>query len=351
MLVALSSVTGLAISPLPLSLPLLLALTGGVYLTSAAANTANQLLESPLDAQMPRTRGRPLVVRALSNTHAGLFGVGCAAVGGALLYYGCNPTTAALGLGNMVLYAGVYTPMKRLSIANTWVGAVVGAIAPVMGWTATGGAVWPTYASPVHVVDPPEWMASLLGWATDAASTATAVASSADLASTTLTNPLVALTLFSLLFSWQFPHFNALSHLIRQSYAISSYRMLSVLDPVRNATVALRHAALLVPVCALLAPLSGAVGWGFALTSAVPNGIMLARAWAFRRTINDKTARRLFWVSLWHLPVVLALMMVHKRDAVWGDLEWWKGLVGLRADNVREEQEVEQVAAVESQRI
>jgi len=328
-LVTLSSTAGLALSPLPLSIPLLLALTSGTYLTSAAANTFNQILESPLDAQMPRTRGRPLAARAISNVHAAVFGVGCAIVGGSILYWGCNPTTAALGLGNLVLYAAIYTPMKRISILNTWIGAVVGAIPPVMGWTATGGAIWPTTSQPIQWFAPPEWLSSFIGL-----DTSTAV-DAATLAAGTATppNPLVPLTLFLLLFSWQFPHFNSLSHLIRSSYAVSSYRMLSVLSPKRNAMVSLRHSLLLLPVVSILAPLSGAVGWSFALTSLVPNGVMAARALKFARNINDKTARRLFWASLWHLPVVLGLMMLHKRDAVWGDLNWWKSLVGWKDED------------------
>jgi heme o synthase len=337
-LVTLTSTTGLALSPLPLDLPLLLCLTTGVYLTSAAANTFNQILESPLDAQMPRTRGRPLCVRAVSNFHAAVFGIGCAIVGGSLLYWGCNPTTAALGLGNIILYAAIYTPMKRLSILNTWVGAVVGAIPPVMGWTATGGPIWPTSTDAIQWFAPPDWVMKLCGLeGSNAVETITNAPPS----------PLVPLVLFTLMFSWQFPHFNALSHLIRSSYALSSYRMLSVLSPRKNAMVSLRHSLLLIPLCSILAPLTGAVGWSFALTSAIPNVILARRAIAFARTINDKTARRLFWASLWHLPVVMGLMMVHKRDAVWGSWKWWRGILGLR-DEEEEQQAVMLVMEDES---
>lgn len=313
-LVTLTSTTGLALSPLPLSLPLLLSLTTGTYLTSAAANTCNQILESPLDAQTPRTRSRPLVARTISVQHAALFGIGCAVVGGTVLYFGCNPTTAALGLGNMVLYAGVYTPLKRFSIVNTWVGAIVGAIPPMMGWTATGGAIWPTEEQPLSLT-PPAWLnewlnlpaASGITWPLDALEGV---------------NPLVPWTLFLVMFSWQFPHFNSLSHLIRRSYALSGYRMLSALNPRKNAIVSLRHSIALLPMCSLLAPMSGGVSWAFAFTSLVPNGIMASRAWTFFRHTNDKNARRLFWVSLWHLPVVLGLAILHKKDA-----EWWQSVV------------------------
>jgi heme O synthase-like polyprenyltransferase len=291
-LMTLTATTGLALSPLPTSIPLLASLTIGTYLVSAAANTFNQLLEAPLDAQTPRTRVRPLVTRRVSPFHAAVFGVVCTLLGGSILYFGCNPTTAALGIGNLLLYAAIYTPMKRFTVANTWVGAVVGAITPLMGWTATGGTLLPTTGQPL-----------LLHWP------------GIDFPS--LPNPLTALTLFLLLFSWQFPHFNSLSHLIRGSYALSGYPMLSVLSPRLNALVSLRHAVLLVPFTALLAPLSGSVDWSFALTSAAPNAVFVQSAWVFWRHTTEAAAKRLFWVSLWYLPVVLGLMMVHKTVAGW----------------------------------
>ncbi|WVQ99625.1 protoheme IX farnesyltransferase [Kwoniella sp. CBS 9459] len=295
-LMTLTATTGLALSPLPLSLPLLFNLTIGTLLTSAAANTFNQILEVPIDAQTPRTRVRPLCMRKITPFHAAMFGIICTITGGAILYWGCNPTTAALGLGNLVLYAGIYTPMKRYSVANTWVGAVVGAITPLMGWTATGGSLWPTSEQPLVWHWP---------W------------SSSDSESSSLPNPLTPLTLFALLFSWQFPHFNALSHMIRPFYALSGYPMLSVLSPRLNALVSLRHALLLVPFTALLGPLSGSVDWSFALTSAIPNYIFVRDSWLFYKQTTEARAKRLFFVSLWYLPVVLGLMLVHKNAAQW----------------------------------
>jgi len=291
-LMTLTATTGLALSPLPTSISLLASLTIGTFLTSAAANTFNQILEAPLDAQTPRTRTRPLVSRRVSPFHAAVFGFVCTLLGGTILYVGCNPTTAALGIGNLILYAAIYTPMKRFTVANTWVGAVVGAITPLMGWTATGGALNPTLDQPLVL----NWLGS---------------------EQTSLPNPLTPLTLFLLLFSWQFPHFNSLSHLIRGSYALSGYPMLSVLSPRLNALVSLRHAVLLVPFTGLLAPLSGSVDWSFALTSAAPNAVFVQSAWMFWRHTTEASARRLFWVSLWYLPVVLGLMMVHKNVAAW----------------------------------
>lgn len=322
-LMTLTATTGLALSPLPLSIPLLVNLTIGTFLTSAAANTFNQILESPLDAQTPRTRVRPIVTRRISPFHAAMFGLVCTIFGGGILYYGCNPTTAALGIGNLLLYAAVYTPMKRFSVSNTWIGAVVGGITPLMGWTATGGSLFPTSEQPIllHYPFTPSSPSPDFASASSVAATHTST-------SPTLTpNPLTPYTLFLLLFSWQFPHFNSLSHLIRSSYALSGYPMLSVLSPRLNALVSLRHSILLVPITAVLAPLSGSVDWSFALTSAIPNAYFAKEAWKFWRVTNEVNARRVFFVSLWYLPVVLGLMMVHNAAGKWGWLPWSKGSV------------------------
>lgn len=390
-LVVLSSTTGLALSPIPTDLSVLLSLAVGTFLTSGAANSINQLFESPLDAQAVRTRNRPLVTRAISPPHAAMFALACAILGTSLLWWGCNPETAMLGLANLILYAFVYTPLKRLSVVNTWVGAVVGGVPPVMGWTATGASVWPTEEQRVwlHL---PSWVPTAEAYVSEKKqkeldeeeeaeeddvvhfdgfkplkrgeylkallqkqqALADGTASNDDfdvpfpsialpdyslpsyinlnsllpsfhslVSNSTPINALAPLTLFAILFSWQFPHFNALSHLIRSAYTSSSYHMLCVVSPRRTAMVSLRHSLLLIPICSVMAPLSGAVTWAFAFTSLVPNGLMLRRAVAFARRTREKEARTLFWASLWHLPVVLGLMMVHKTDAGW--VEWVGG--------------------------
>jgi protoheme IX farnesyltransferase len=82
-------------------------------------------------------------VQRCSPLHAIGFAAVSGAVGAAVLYIGVNPLTAALGVFNLALYTSVYTPMKRLSIANTWVGSIVGAIPPLMGWAASAGTLHP----------------------------------------------------------------------------------------------------------------------------------------------------------------------------------------------------------------
>ena len=135
-LVVLTAMSGVALSPTPTTLPVLLSTAVGTALCSASANTLNQLQEMPFDAQMARTRTRPLVRRAISPLHAMGFATFTGIAGPILLWTMVNPTTAILGTANIALYAGVYTWMKRKSPLNTWVGSVVGALPPLMGWVA-----------------------------------------------------------------------------------------------------------------------------------------------------------------------------------------------------------------------
>ncbi|EPQ54284.1 protoheme IX farnesyltransferase [Gloeophyllum trabeum ATCC 11539] len=307
-LVVLTAMSGVAMSPLPTTVPVLLSTALGTALCAAAANTLNQIQEVPFDAQMSRTRNRPLVRRAISPLHAAGFAVATGIAGPAILWTMVNPTTAILGAANIALYAGVYTWLKRRSIANTWVGSVVGGLPPLMGWTACGGQWLPSFDSPMT-----PFLPSFLSPIDPA---------TLDIA--LVDNPLSALSLFMLLFCWQFPHFNPLSHLMRDSYAKAGYQMLCVTDPRRNAAVALRYTLLLTGVCSVLTPLSGLTTWAFALTSLVPNLICVRAAWNFWRHTSDKQARALWHHCLWYLPAILGLMMVHKQGMNWGE---WLGFV------------------------
>ncbi|KAF8072109.1 protoheme IX farnesyltransferase [Lyophyllum atratum] len=313
-LVVLTAMSGVALSPLPASVPILLSTAIGTALCCASANALNQLQEIPLDAQMARTRMRPLVRRAITPLHATGFAAATGIAGPAILWTMVNPTTAVLGAANIVLYAGVYTWMKRRSIASTWAGAVVGGIPPVMGWTACGGTLLPSAAHPAYLFLPP-FLASV------------------PVNVALIDNPVAPFALFMFLYGWQFPHFNALSHIVRGAYAQAGYPMLSALDPRKNALVALRHALLLAPISCVLFPLSGLTTWTLALTGLVPNLICARAAWRFWRTGGEKEARVVFQHSLWYLPVMLGLMMVHKQG-----VDWW-GWLGLGGETNEEKEE------------
>ena len=258
----------------------LLFLTTGTALCSASANAFNMLMEPKFDAQMSRTRNRPLVRKLISTRGAVVFAVACGIVGTAGLYFGVNPTTAFLGFTNIILYAGIYTPLKRISVLNTWVGAIVGGLPPLMGWTAAASQ----YAHDGTWEELLFGPGSLGGWLCAA-----------------------------LLFAWQFPHFNSLSWSIRDEYKNAGYRMLAWVNPRQNGRVALRYALLMFPVCIGLS-LAGITDPSYIVTSSAVNGWMAWKAWEFYRADGHKgTARGLFWASVWHLPIVMVLAMAQKK--------------------------------------
>jgi len=270
-------------SAMELSPLTLLNLMTGTALSCACANTLNMMYEPKFDAQMSRTRNRPLVRGLITQRGALAFAVATGVAGLGLLYAGVNPTVSFLSFLNIFLYAGVYTPLKRVSVINTWAGAIVGGIPPLMGWAAAAGQ-----ASPVAN---PGWRDLLFDPATSAGGWLFA----------------------ALLFAWQFPHFNALSYTIRHEYAAAGYRMMASINPRKNALIALRYSLLMFPICAGLSYV-GVTGWAFVGTSGVVNAWMLKEAWRFWRYEGAKgSARGLFWASVWHLPLVLVLAMVHKK--------------------------------------
>lgn len=157
----------------------------GTMLASSSANTFNQVIETSNDSRMKRTRNRPLPSGRISRPHALGWGVASGTAGVAVLAAGSNPLTAALGAANLFLYVGPYTLSKTRSELNTWVGSVVGAVPPLMGWAAaTGGVV---------AVEP--------------------------------------LLLATYLFVWQFPHFFSLAWLHREDYARGGFKMVRCYTP------------------------------------------------------------------------------------------------------------------------
>lgn len=271
----------------------LLATALGTFLASASANALNQILEAPMDAQMTRTRARPLVRRLLTPGHAAAFAGVSATLGLGILALVVNPVAAGLAGTTILLYVGAYTPLKRLSVTNTWIGSLVGALPPLIGSVAAAGS------SPAQA----------------------------------LTQP-AAYLVPALLFAWQFPHFNALSHTIRRDYARAGYAMLANVNPARNARVGLRYALACVPLCSYAVPVYGLAGWPFAFLSLIPNVYLIIPATRFwlatagvgswrgwprwmsewfkarvSKTVQDLEAKKLFWASLIHLPSLLILMM------------------------------------------
>ncbi|KAI1393064.1 mitochondria protoheme IX farnesyltransferase [Hypoxylon trugodes] len=277
-----------SLSPLTLTF-----LTTGTALCSASATALNMLYEPAWDAKMTRTRNRPLVRGLLSERRALVFAILAALTGVGGLYFGVNPTVAFLGATNIALYAGVYTPMKRISWLNTWVGAIVGGIPPLMGWAAAAGE------------------------------SATGDGSFRELL---LTSDAIGGWLFAaLLFAWQFPHFMALSWPIREEYKAVGHKMLCWINPARNTRVALRYSLLFFPLSIALCAV-GVTEWSFAVTSLPVNFWLAREAVRFWRDEGFKgSARGLFWASVWHLPVIMVLALAQKKG-MWGRV--WRSIVG-----------------------
>ncbi|KAJ1936938.1 Protoheme IX farnesyltransferase, mitochondrial, partial [Kickxella alabastrina] len=252
--VVLTAMAGYAIAPGAAQVVTLLWTTLGTTLCAASANSFNQWIEVPYDAQMSRTRNRPLARHALAPLHALAFAVSSGVGGVTALWFFVNPLTASLGLANIILYAGVYTAMKRMTIVNTWVGSLVGAIPPLMGWAAATGSLGPG-----------------------------------------------AWVLGGIMFAWQFPHFNSLAYTLRADYSKAGYRMMSVTHPRLNARVSLRYSLLMFPLCAML-PALGLTDMWFLLDSSAINAFMAYCAYEFWRQPDAKKSRRLFFSSLAHLP-------------------------------------------------
>ena len=276
------------ISP-SLSALTLVFLTSGTALCCASANALNMLLEPEHDAKMTRTRNRPLVRGLITKRGAFVFASIAGAVGVGSLWFGVNPTVAFLGGINIFLYAAVYTPMKRLSVLNTWAGAVVGGIPPLMGWAAAAGQ---------SASGNGEWQELLLG-----------------------DGSIGGWLLAGLLFTWQFPHFNAFSWTIKEEYKNAGYRMLAWTNPKMNGRVALRYSFFFFPICFGLW-WYGITDQGFLVTSSIVNVWIVREAWRFWAKEGQKgSARGLFWASIWHLPVIMVLAMAHKKglwEGVWG---------------------------------
>ncbi|XP_072882004.1 protoheme IX farnesyltransferase, mitochondrial isoform X1 [Hemitrygon akajei] len=267
-LVVTTATAGFAMAPVPFDLSCFLLTTVGTGLASCAANSINQFFEVPFDSNMNRTKNRPLVRGQISPLHAVSFALACSVPGVAILGLGVNPLTGALGAFNIFLYTCCYTPLKRLSILNTWVGSMVGAIPPVMGWTAATGGFGPG-----------------------------------------------ALLLGGILYSWQFPHFNALSWNLREDYSRGGYRMMSVTHPALCKRVAFRHCLGLIGLSTLCSVFD-VTTWNFPLISLPINLYISYLGYRFYRDSSRSSARKLFFCSLWHLPMLLLLMLTCKKSVV-----------------------------------
>jgi protoheme IX farnesyltransferase len=238
----------------------------GTALVAGGAAALNQVYERDTDALMRRTRKRPLPDGRVGAADARVFGVALSTIGLLLLALRANWLAAALALATLVIYLVVYTPMKRRTPAATLVGAIPGALPPLIGWAASHESV------------------SLGGAA-----------------------------LFAIVFLWQIPHFMAIAWLYRDDYGKAGFPMLAVIDPAgaRAGRQALAYAAALLPI-SLLPTFVGVTGAAYAIVAAALGVALLVLAARFASTRSDASARWLFFASIIYLPLVWVAMIVDK---------------------------------------
>ena len=235
-------------------------------LVACGASALNQWWEREHDAKMRRTEDRPLPSGRMQPETVLLFGGLCSVAGLIYLALAVNPLTALMGGVTVVTYILIYTPLKRVTWLNTAIGAIPGALPPLMGWTAARNDL------------------TTEGW-----------------------------SLFAILFFWQIPHFLAIAWLYRDEYAKAGFIMLPGVDPdgTRTGSQAVSHtlALLVASLCPVIFHVAGIIYLAGAL---ILGAAFFCSAVLFSRGLTLQRARRLFLVSIIYLPLLLGLMVLDK---------------------------------------
>jgi protoheme IX farnesyltransferase len=238
----------------------------GTALVAGGASAFNQILERHRDALMRRTRLRPLPDGRLRPVEALAFAALISLAGCLILWAGANPLSALIALATLIVYAAVYTPSKPLTSFSTVIGAIPGALPPLIGWAAVRDSL------------------SQGAW-----------------------------VLFGIVFLWQLPHFLAIAWMYREDYARAGYPMLPVIEPDGRSTArqAVAYTAALLPLS--LAPTLIGMAGAFYFAGALALTLLflvLSLRFAFTRAALD--ARRLFFGSILYLPLLWILMIADR---------------------------------------
>lgn len=249
--------------------PLLLTLLG-TGLTAFGAAALNQWREAERDRRMTRTARRPLPTGRLSSRTALWFGLITGMLGPAVLAVGLNLLSAALAIMTLLIYVLLYTPMKTVTPSNTLIGAVVGALPPMIGWAAGSGGLGPG------------------AWA-----------------------------LAGILFVWQIPHFLALAWKQRTDYRRGGFLMLSTVDPAGRFTgiVIVIYTIALLTISQMPVVL-GLAGWIYSLSAAALGICLLAFGVSFERSRSTPAAQRLFLATVAYLPLLMAALLIDHQPNI-----------------------------------
>jgi protoheme IX farnesyltransferase len=249
----------------------------GIAIVTCGASVLNQALERRTDTLMHRTANRPMAAGRIGLAHGLILGFAAVFVGSLYLAYAVNPITGFLTLFTAVGYVAIYTPLKRVTTINTFIGAFPGALPPLIGWTAARGLIeWPGVA------------------------------------------------LFAILFVWQFPHFMAIGWMYREDYARAGIKLTATQTPAKSAAQmavaqALFYAVLMLPT-ALWPVALGTTGYVYASVATALCGYYLWYTVRFARILRDPEsaisrtcARDLLRASVIFLPLLLIAMMLDAK--------------------------------------
>ena len=248
-------------------LPLFVNAMVGIALLAFGVATLNQFVERRTDAFMERTAGRPLPTGKVTPTEALVFGVLQCLVAELYLYFLVNPITALLGVTVIVGYVLMYTPLKPVTSASTAIGAIPGAMPPLMGWTSAANEI------------------TLGAW-----------------------------ILFVFLFLWQFPHFFAIAWMYKDQYANAGIKMLPVVDPDGRITARQIVMFSIMMVAVSVAPFFfGLTGWVFPIVTSLLGVWFMWHSVRAAKAKNPELSRKLLFATVIYLPLVFLAMVFDKR--------------------------------------
>jgi protoheme IX farnesyltransferase len=244
----------------------LIILTFSGFLLSGASVTINQIIEKDLDRLMSRTLNRPLPTGRITVNEAVSFAVLCLIVSLVLLWKFTNPLTVALSLLSMLLYSFVYTPLKRVGPIAVFVGAIPGALPPLLGWVAATGSV--SYE---------------------------------------------ALIIFGIQFIWQFPHFWAIAWVSDDDYKKAGFKLLpSGGGKDHNTSIQIMIYTLFLIPLGLLPAKFGITGLDSAIVATVCGVAFLAQTFSLMKTGSRNSALRIMFGSFLYLPIVQIAYLLDK---------------------------------------
>lgn len=272
LMVVITTGTGFIVaSPLGINWLTLLWTLIGTTACAGSAAALNQLAESSRDKLMKRTLNRPIPAGNISKVHAFVFGIVLAYIGVAILSFGANIEAAGIALLTILVYVLIYTPLKSRTSFNTFVGAIVGALPPLIGWVAASDSIGRG-----------------------------------------------GLILAGILFIWQIPHFLALAWMYREDYGRGGFIMLPAIDATGELTarVSVMTSLCLIPL-ALFMTYVGTTGLLFAIAGTILGGFMTMISFSFWRNRDDASARWLFFASIIYLPILLLFMIISRQTVEW----------------------------------